>query len=179
MATAPVPPPPLVPVAQAKDYLRIAGSEEDALLAGFVRTASELCEAFTRLLLIERDIVETVPARPAWTRLSLAPVRAIESVAALAPAGPAAPLGAADYAIDIDATGEGWVRVLRGGGQKRVEVRYRAGLASDWNGVPEALRQGVLRMAAHLYARREAVDGGPPPAAVTALWLPYRRLRLR
>jgi uncharacterized phiE125 gp8 family phage protein len=57
-------------------------------------------------------------------------------------------------------------------------VHYRAGLAAGWNGVAEPLRQGVVRMAAHLYAHRDAADGRGPPAAVTALWLPYRRLRL-
>ena len=57
-------------------------------------------------------------------------------------------------------------------------VRYGAGRAHDWNGVPEPLRHGIVRMAAHLYTHRDGEDGGAPPAAVTALWLPYRRLRL-
>jgi len=178
MASAAMPPAPLVPVDQVKAYLRIEGSEEDALIAGLVRSATELCEAFTRTALLERDVREALPARAAWTRLSLAPVRAITGVAALNMIGDEQPLGAADYAIDIDARGEGWVRVLGRGAAGRVAVRYRAGLAPGWNGVPEPLRQGVVRMAAHLYAHRDAADGSGPPAAATALWLPYRRLRL-
>lgn len=178
MATAPTPPPPLVPVAQAKDYLRIAGSEEDALIAGLLRTATELCEAFTRLALIERDVEETLPARPAWSRLSLAPVQAITSVATLAAAGEPIALPAGDYAIDIDASGDGWLRVPGKPAGSRALVHYRAGLGQSWNGVPEPLRHGVVRMAAHLYAHRDAADAAAPPAAVAALWLPYRRLRL-
>jgi uncharacterized phiE125 gp8 family phage protein len=178
MAPDVLPPPLPVPIEQVKAYLRIVGSDEDALLAGLVRTASELCEAFTRTALIEREVVETIAAPAAWARLGTAPVRAILAVSSVAADGSATALAPGDHAIDIDGSGVGWVRVLRGAGARRIEVRYRAGLAADWNGVPEPLRQGIVRMAAHLYAHRDGEDGAGPPAAVTALWLPYRRLRL-
>lgn len=167
-----------VPLEPVKAYLRIDGSDEDALLAGLVRSATELCEAFTRLALIERDVEETVPARPVWIRLEQAPVRAILAASALPEAGEPAALGSGDYAVDIDAAGDGWVRVLRRGGGGRVLVRYKAGLARSWNAIPEPLRQGIVRMASHLYTHRDRADGAAPPAAVTALWMPYRRLRL-
>ena len=38
-------------------------------------------------------------------------------------------------------------------------------------------RPRLLRLVAHLFASRDE-DGGEPPAAVTALWRPYRRMRL-
>ena len=177
MASAAKPPALPVPLEQLKAYLRVAGSEEDALLAGLLRSANELCEAFTGLALIEREAVQTLPARRTWMRLDLTPVRAIESVAAIDSARAESPLASADYGVDIDAAGDGWVRVLRGA-EGRVAVRYRAGQASDWNGVAEPLRQGIVRMAAHFYTHRDREDGSGPPAAVTALWLPYRRLRL-
>lgn len=178
MASAALTPPLPVPLDAVKDYLRLTGSEEDALLAGLVRTSAELCERFTRRALIERDVEEMVPARPVWTRLEQAPVRAILGVAVLGASGTPEPIVGGDYAIDIDAAGEGWVRVLRSDGAQRALVRYRAGQAVDWNGVPEPLRQGIVRLAAHLYTHRDGEDGARPPAAVTALWLPYRRLRL-
>jgi uncharacterized phiE125 gp8 family phage protein len=177
MASALKPPPPLVPVEQVKAYLRMAGSGEEALIAGLLRSATEYCEAFTRTVLIARDVEETVPARTTWTRLSLAPVQAITGIFRPSAGGEPEALATDAYAIDIDAKGEGWVRV--GAGAGRLLVRYRAGLAADWNGVAEPLRQGVVRLAAHFYAHREGAEGGAPPAAVTALWLPYRRLRLR
>lgn len=177
MATALNPPPLPVPLEPLRAYLRIEGSGEDALLAGLLRSASECCEAFTRVTLVDSEIEQALPARPAWTRLDRAPVRAILSVAAPGAGTEPAALAAADYGIDIDARGDGWVRVTRSG-SGRVLVRYRAGLAPDWNGIPEPLRQGIVRMATHLYAHRDGEDGAGPPAAVTALWLPYRRLRL-
>ena len=178
MATSIRPTRALVPVEELKAWMRIAGSEEDALLAALIRSASDLCEQFTRLALIERDVEQTLPASPVWSRLEQGPARAILGVSALPATGEPTPLAAADHAVDIDAAGEGWVRVLRSGEARRVLVRYRAGLGADWNAVPEALRHGILRMAAHLYANRDRDDGKAPPAAVTALWLPYRKLRL-
>lgn len=177
IALAPAPLPP-VPLAEVKAYLRIATSEEDALLAGHVRSAAEACEAFTGRVLIERAAAETLPASPAWARLGAAPVRSIESVAALGADGSERALAAQDYTIDIDAAGEGWVRLLARIEERRIRVGYAAGLAADPNGVPEPLRHGVLRLAAHLYAQRDSGRPAEPPAAVTALWRPWRRLRL-
>jgi uncharacterized phiE125 gp8 family phage protein len=86
-------------------------------------------------------------------------------------------LPSGSYAVDIDAGGDGWVRVLEAGGATRVRVSGTAGLAVDENDVPEPIRQGVLRLVAHLFTARDG-DAGEPPAAVTALWRPYRRMRL-
>ena len=171
------PSPAVVPIEPLKAFLRVTGSEEDALLAGLIRSAAELCEGFTRLALIDREVEETLPVRPGWIRLCQAPVRSISGAFTLIDGIPAA-LPSGDYAVDIDAAGDGWVRVASSLRQRRVTVRYNAGLGADWNGVPEPLRHGVIRMAAHLYTHRDTEGGGGPPAAVTALWLPYRRLRL-
>jgi len=179
IAAAPAPRPP-VSLAEVKAALRIATSEEDALLAGLVRSAADLCERFVGRLLIVRPVSEVLATPRGWTRLGAAPVQAIEAVAALALDGGEAPLPAESYAIDIDAAGDGWVRLLAPCEEKRVRVAYVAGLAADPNGVPEAIRQGIVRLAAHLYAHREpGAETLPPPAAVTALWRPWRRLRLR
>ena len=60
---------------EAKAYLRIDGEEEDALIAGLVRSATSLCEGFCGQALIARAVTETVPAAAVWRRLSVTPVR--------------------------------------------------------------------------------------------------------
>jgi uncharacterized phiE125 gp8 family phage protein len=105
-------------------------------------------------------------------------VRTISVLEALAAEGAAVPIAAGDHSIDIDANGDGWVRVTEAIDGKRVRVGFTAGLATEWSEVPEPLRQGVVRLAAHLYTHRAASDGAGPPAAVTALWRPWRRMRL-
>lgn len=160
-------------LAEAKAYLRVDGTAEDAGIAGLLSAAAAVCEAFGGAVLIARVFEEVVPGTPAWTRLARTPVREILGVGGVG--GVVLPV--AGYASDIDANGDGWVRVT--GPPGRVRVRYRAGLAESWGGLPAPLRQGVVRLAAHLYVRRGGDGDAAPPAAVTALWRPYRRMRLR
>jgi uncharacterized phiE125 gp8 family phage protein len=69
------------------------------------------------------------------------------------------------------------VRLVNRGGAARIAVRFAAGLAPEWAGLPDGLRHGVVRLAADGYRRRDGDGpGAQPPAAVAALWRPWRRL---
>ncbi len=46
----------------------------------------------------------------------------------------------------------------------------------DWVSVPAPIALGVTMLVAHLFDHRESDVA--PPAAVAALWRPYRRMRL-
>jgi uncharacterized phiE125 gp8 family phage protein len=174
-ATAALP----VAVEEVKAYLRIEGQEEDALLAGLIRAATGLCEGFTGQALIRRELRETIPAASEWRRLGRTPVQSISAVERLTVDGVATPLPVEAYAIDIDANGDGWVRTSSAAGATRLAVTYQAGMAGDWNGVPEPVRQGIVRLTAHLFTHRDAAEGVGPPAVVAALWRPWRRMRLK
>ena len=163
-------------VAEAKAYLRVEGAHEDALLERLAGSAAALCEAFVGQWLIVREGAEMVPARTGWQRLRAVPVGAILGVDGVAGDGSTTALAAPDYEIDIDAAGGGWVRIMAPGGVRRARVRFEAGMAGEWSGLPEPLRQGIVRLTAHLYMHRSLEDGAGPPAAVTALWRPWRRL---
>ena len=165
-----------VTLAEAQGYLRIETGEEEALLAGLLRSATGLCEAFTGQCLVTRAVRERMPLTHAWQKLGATPVSAITAVSTVDSAGAEIVLDPVAYAIDIDRNGDGWVRLVAAR-QTAGVVDYSAGLAADGNGVPEPLRQGILRLTAHLFNSRDG-DTGEPPAAVTALWRPYRRMRL-
>ena len=166
---------PIVTMSEAQAYVRIETGEEEALLAGLIRTASGICEAFINQVVVARDFAIDLPASGSWERLSVTPVRAMTSVAIVAVDGATVPLPSSDYTLDVDFAGDGWVRMSRSA--SRIRVTGRAGMADEENGVPEPIRQGVLRLVAHLFTSRDGGDG-EPPAAVTALWRPYRRMRL-
>ncbi len=161
-----------VSIGECKAFLRLDRDDEDAVLAGFVRTAMGLCEAFTGQWLIVRGGEQRISGGNAWQRLLARPVVAITGVGTAAGALPGD-----GYEADIDAAGAGWVR-LTGTGDGPATVTFRAGLAPDWNGLPEPLRQGLIRLVAHMFTHRDAVDAGAAPSAVAALWRPYRHVRL-
>lgn len=162
----------IVSLAEAQAFARVETGEEEALLAGLVRTASGLCEAFLGQAVIERQFTEAIGASDQWQRLNAMPVRAVISVSK-----DGIPLPATSYSVDVDSSGSGWIRIVDASVTGTVEVNGTAGMATSQNGVPEPIRQGVLRLIAHLFSCRDGV-GGDIPAAVTALWRPYRRMRL-
>lgn len=165
-------------VDEVRTALRIANGDEDALAAGLVGSAASLCEQFTGRVLLRRGFAETMPAPLTWTRLRACPVHVISGLDAIGEDASAVALAPGAYLLDVDAGGEGWVRLTGSVAARRVRVRYEAGIAADWAELPEALRHGVVRLAAHLYGARDRADESAPPAAVTALWRPWRRLRL-
>jgi uncharacterized phiE125 gp8 family phage protein len=174
---------PLEAVAEAKALLRAGDAGEDALIGTMLTGAAELCERFTGQVLIARGFHETWgwrhsdARRHGWRRLARTPVRSITAVELVAADGGATPLPAGEYALDIDANGDGWLRADHA--LRRIRIGFEAGLAASWAEVPAALKQGVLRLAGHFYTyRTDAGAAAEPPAAVSALWRPWRRLRL-
>lgn len=161
-----------VGVDEVKAHLRLDDGHEDALIAGLVRAATDMAEAFTGRWLIARDFTASLPASAGWQRLMPVPVLAIAAVRAVD--GPL-PVGA--YEIDIDRHGVGWIRLLTGDATTRVTVSARAGQAADWNGIPESVRAGIVRCAAQMFVARDEVEDGLP-AGVTALWRPWRTLAI-
>lgn len=171
--------PPAMPVtlAEAQAFVRAETGEEEALIVGLIRSATEICEQFIGQWLMRRRFETRVSGSGQWQRLDVLPVCAIDEIRAVSADGSDRLLDPGDHVLDIDAHGTGWVRIAVRGDANHFRVAGEAGLASDPGDVPEALRQGILRLVAHMFANRDA-DGGAPPAAVTALWRPYRRMRL-
>ncbi|MCR2834257.1 head-tail connector protein [Parerythrobacter lacustris] len=163
---------------ELKSWLAITNAQEDALLTGLLGAAVEACEGFTCTMPLQQTCEEVHTASPGWQRLRSAPVQAITGVEAIPAEGPRFMLAADAYEIELEADGSGMVRVLRQGAAGRIAVRFVAGLTPGWGSLPEALRHGIVRLAAHLYRERDAADPVQPPAAVTALWRPWRRVRL-
>ena len=163
-------------VAEARGVLRSEGSAEQALLERLAASAIRVGEAFTGMLFVTRGVEDMRGVGAEWQVLSQAPVTAIGAVSGLAPGVAPVVLPMADYAVDIDADGCGWIRVLRAGTATRVAVTYSAGLAATWDAVPVPLAQGVAALIAHLFDDRTGT--AQPPAAVAALWRPFRRVRL-
>ncbi len=164
---------------ELKDWLAITTPRDDAVLTSLLHGALDMCEAFTGHMPLEALCEETLPASAFWQKLQTRPVQAVAGLEGLLPHGTRFPVKAQDHAVELDADGTAKIRLLRQVGASRLAVRFTAGITPNWSALPESLRQGILRLAAHHYTQRAAGGGDTaPPAAVAALWRPWRRLRL-
>ena len=164
---------------ELKDWLGVSVTADDAALTALLRASLELCESFTGTMPLIQTCEEILPITSGWQELITRPVQSITQVQGIPAEGARFTLPVDAYALDLTADGAGRVRVINQGAAGRIAVRFSAGLAADWTGLPEALRHGVLRLAAHQYRSREGEESTlVPPAAVVALWRPWRRLRL-
>jgi len=164
---------------QLKEWLAITSTREDAALTALLRTALETCEGFIGSMPLAAECEEMLPASSTWQTLATRPVRVVSGVEGVSAEGTRFALAADTYAIELDADGGALVRVVRRDAAERIMVRFTAGMAADWTDLPEGLRHGVLRLVAHHYRQRDA-DGARamPPAAIAALWRPWRRVRV-
>lgn len=171
-------PPSVEPIslAELSSYLKLDDDADAARLASLVRTAREACELFLGSALVERQVrLRTALAGPRFY-LSGGPVAHIEALSQF--------IGAAETVLDpalyplqeqasrtyIDLSGCPIGAVI--------QADYTIGLGPDWNAVPEAIRQGIMRLAAHQYEYRSSPAVAALPNAVTALWQPYRKVRI-
>ncbi len=174
--------PPVLPpnaLADLKTWLGISTTRDDAPLTALLRASIDMCESFTGSMPIETLCEEVLSVSSGWQALQAQPVQAITAVHGIPAEGARFSLAASAYAIDLDADGSGSVLVSNPGAAGRIAVRFTAGIAPSWDSLPEALRHGILRLAAHQHRERETAGSGPiPPAAIAALWRPWRRMRL-
>lgn len=166
---------------EAKDYLRIDGSESDAVLARLIAAARTCIEGMTRRALIDQAWRYLTPP-PSEGRIKLGgtPLRRVTAVRLFGPEGRVTELDAQDYVVRLtdpavihlrhapsDATG--------------AEVDAELGYGATPADVPQDLRQALLQLVAHWFERREPVATGAfaeVPLTVSAQTAPYRAVGL-
>lgn len=168
-----------VPVSlnEARNWLRLGATIDDAVVAQLVRAATNICEAFIGRWLIVRAGEESLPLCAGAVELGARPMVAVDQVALVAADGTATALEPDAWRAVIARDGTARLTIHAPGDATRVRVGYRAGMADTPNGIPEAIRQGVVRMTQYLHDARDG-SGAAPPAAIAALWQPWRRLTL-
>ncbi|WP_343613614.1 hypothetical protein [Novosphingobium sp.] len=174
---------------ELKQWLGISTTQDDDSLAALLAMALEVCADFTGVLPLLCTVEESLSldglrhgepwpfAHPRWHRLASTPMRSVTSVVGVQADG--TQIGAEDFEIRIDASGACQLRIEAPAGCSSAVVSFEAGLAADWDHLPQPLHHGIIRLAAHQYRMRDsAAADALPPTSVTALWRPYRRMRL-
>ncbi len=170
--------PPPVAVAELKSFLRIEDGREDALLAGLLRAATETVEAMLGQLLFERSVEESGTVTHQRFRLSAEPVRTVTEVLQVDDDGELISLAEDRWRLNPGRHGTATIDVVDCPDGSEIVVRYRAGVAANWNWVPEVLRLSVVRAAAHFHARRDSTDDPGIPPSVRRMLAPWRTRRV-
>lgn len=183
-------PPALEPVTleEAKLHARVEGTREDALISGFIASARQYAESFTRRALVSQAWKLILDAFPAGERglleLPRPPLLEVSSVKYLNTDGTEQEWNADAYEVVIEAgpnAERGFLYPKLGasypttqGAPAAVSVLFVAGYGATAADVPARLRQAVLQGVAELYRNRERADLGA--AMDTTLW-DFRSLR--
>ena len=186
-----------VSLAEAKAFLRVGHSDEDALIALMIRAARTGVESVTGRALIARDFRETLDGWP-LSRFSACgsafaiarpPLAAVSEVRVRDHAGAEIVWDPREYRIDPDSD-PGRLIALAPFGFPRpakraasVEIDFTAGYGVSADGIPAPLREAILIYAGRLYARAEPAEAalrgeGDPGETVMRLLNPYRSRRL-
>lgn len=177
MAESPVPGDAPVSLNEARGWLRLGATIDDAVVAGLVRAATNICGAFIGHWLVIRAAEERLSIAAGGMRLHARPVVAIDAVVLLAAGGGETALDHDGYRLHRGRDGSARLMIDRPGDAAEVRITYRAGVAADANAIPEAIRQGIVRMVQHLHDARDGTSEAPP-AMIAALWQPWRRIQL-
>lgn len=183
-------PVPVPPLADFKLHLRLAhgfadDGAEDALLLGYLASAVAVVERRIARALVIRGFEVAVARWDAGDCLAL-PIGPVETVTSAVLEGPGDPVSLNVSAWTV-APGETRQRLSAAGAAlppipagRKVRIAFDAGFAVDWSGVPAALSQAVMMLAADFHARRGTERDGDTglPLAVIELLAPWRPGRL-
>ncbi len=161
-----------------KDWLGISRSNEDELLVDLLAASLATCEAFTGLAPLEQTIEELVSVRQGQYCLNSRPARLLLKAELVSQTGTRTSLSGQGHGFELNHEGIAIADLKFDLDGRAVAVQLSVGIAEGWTSVPKALRQGIIRLAAHYYRDRDHERNSQPPASVTALWRPWRTMRL-
>ena len=161
-------------VAEAKLFLRIEHSADDALITRAIAAAREAAEHYVRAALLPQTWEYTV-ANPyrREVRLPFGPAQSITSITATDDTGAASTLATTQYALSVDGS---MVMFTTTPSAARLAIRYSASMAANAANLPALIKQGMLH---HIAAMLEQRGGTVPlPMQSIACYMPYRKVAL-
>lgn len=163
---------------ELKQWLGISRDNEDVNLVTLLKASLDICEGFTGQRLLEAEFEEIVDLNRSDVQVSTRPVQSVLSVDLIDELGQRTAAEQSAYSATIRADGTAYIKLTDTGTSNAIAARFTAGMSSVWADLPGALRHGIIRLAAFHYRERDSAKPLQPPASVTALWKPWRRMRL-
>lgn len=182
-----------VTLAEAKLFLRVDTSADDAGITAMIAAARLAFERETGLVLLNQDWEWTLDRFPdpglegrRTLELPLAPVAEIQEFLVRDNAGAETDIPSTDYVLDVAAALPRLVERGRNlwprpqASASGVRLAFTAGFGASASDVPADIRQALLELVAHAYERRGLGESefDLSSSGVAALLAPYRRVRL-
>ena len=187
-----------VSLAEAKNYLRITDSDDDALINSLVTAIRQKAETWTRRSLITQTWTLWLDSVPGSVTLSipLSPLQSVTHIKSYDSTNTVSTFDSSKYLVDGASTpgriglndGQTWPNGLRR--MNVLEIEFVTGFG-DESSVPETIKQGILQWVKLLFANKsklyesdESTSGllelnrVPIPPAVMVLWEPYRVFKI-
>ena len=186
LVTAPAREP--VTLQQAKDHLRVDGTDNDSTVDALITVAREHVEKFTNRVLITQTWDLVLDAFPKQICLPMPPAQSVTTIKYIDTAGVQQTLAITEYKVDVasnparivEAYGKTWP--LTRDEINAVEVRFITGYGANAEDVPGPIISAMLLVIGHLYENREATSSGPAlnelPLGARDLLMSYRNVRL-
>ena len=187
-----------VSLTEAKSFLRITDSDDDALITSLITAVRQKAESWTRRSFITQTWTLWLDLVPEGFNvpIPLSPLQSITHIKSYDLANTASTFDSTNYLVDTASTpgrialndGQAWPIALRR--INVLEVEFVAGFG-DASSVPESIKQGILQWIKLLFANKsklyesdESTSGLlelnriPIPPAVMVLWEPYRVFKI-
>jgi uncharacterized phiE125 gp8 family phage protein len=160
-----------VTLAEAKEYARIDGFTEDALITSLITMARTHCESFTGKSIVLKTVTITSFTFPYQFQMPYGPLNNelnISKCVTIDQNGVETPL---QYRVNIGLYPK--ISILGGAQSYKFKLIYSVGFSS----VPEDIKLAIKMMVNTLYERREDfsdLQAIPSPLGVKALLMPYK-----
>lgn len=168
--TAPVTEP--ITLEEAKEYARIDGSAEDALITALIKMARLHCESFCGKSLVPKTVTITSFAFPYQFQMPYGPVLAENNVTKVVTLDQNGTETNLNYQVNVGLYPK--LMILGGNQSYKFKMVYTAGFTT----VPEDIKLAMKMLVNTLYERREDVIIGTIvadfPLGVKALLMPYK-----
>lgn len=162
-----------IDLVEAKLFLRVDHSNEDALIGNMIKAAREAAERYMSHSLMSQTWVAAYDGyMPSEVVLPKGPVQTITSVKIVASNNTETVLNTSSYSLFAEANKLHIGTSLLG---HIIAVKYVAGY-TDAQAVPDDIKQGILHHVAALYDERPNSVG--MPAASLEVYNSYRKLRV-
>jgi uncharacterized phiE125 gp8 family phage protein len=167
--TAPVVEP--ITLAEAKEYARIDGSAEDALITALIKMARIHSESFTGKSLVPKTITVTSFSFPYQFQMPYGPLNAENNVTKVVTLDQNGTETNLNYQVNPGLYPK--MMILGGNQSYKFKTVYTAGFTT----VPEDIKLAIKMLVNTMYERREDfsdLQAIPSPLGVKALLMPYK-----